>query len=81
MLNQKFIFIGIDHILAQHVAHLFVRDTVTLFEETLHLDDTQDTDHFEVKFVFFVFQFNFLFQIKEYQFNKLAINAFQTTAS
>lgn len=38
---------GIDHILAQHVAHLFVRDTVTLFEEKLYLDDTQDTDHFE----------------------------------
>lgn len=38
---------GIDHILAQHVAHLFVRDTVTLFKEKLHLDDTQDTDHFE----------------------------------
>ncbi|CAF2410524.1 unnamed protein product [Rotaria sp. Silwood2] len=38
---------GIDHLLAQHIAHLFVRDTLTLFEEQLHLDDTQDTDHFE----------------------------------
>ncbi|CAF4261490.1 unnamed protein product, partial [Rotaria sordida] len=27
-------------------AHLFVRDTVTVFEEKLQLDDTQDTDHF-----------------------------------
>ncbi|CAF2137942.1 unnamed protein product [Rotaria magnacalcarata] len=38
---------GIDHILAQHIAHLFVRDSVALFEEQLHLDDTKDTDHFE----------------------------------
>ncbi|CAF4414398.1 unnamed protein product, partial [Rotaria magnacalcarata] len=29
---------GIDHILAQHIAHLFVRDSVALFEEQLHLD-------------------------------------------
>lgn len=40
--------------LAQHLAHLFVRDTVTLFEEKLNLDDTQDTDHFEVKFSAFI---------------------------
>jgi glutamate--cysteine ligase catalytic subunit len=40
--------LGIDHLLAQHVAHLFVRDTLALFEEKLHLDDTQDADHFEV---------------------------------
>lgn len=40
--------IDIDHLLAQHIAHLFTRDTITLFEEKLHLDDTQETDHFEV---------------------------------
>ncbi|CAF1306237.1 unnamed protein product [Rotaria sordida] len=44
---RKLIEHGIDHLLAQHVAHLFVRDTVTVFEEKLQLDDTQDTDHFE----------------------------------
>ncbi|CAF1137038.1 unnamed protein product [Adineta steineri] len=38
---------GIDPMLAQHVAHLFIRDTVSLFKEKIHLDDTQDTDHFE----------------------------------
>jgi hypothetical protein len=43
--------LGIDHILAQHIAHLFVRDPVSLFEEQLHLDDTRDTDHFEVKYL------------------------------
>lgn len=38
----------IDHLLAQHIAHLFIRDTVSLFQENLELDDTVDTDHFEV---------------------------------
>ena len=47
-LRHRTFVVGIDHLLAQHVAHLFVRDTLTLFEEKLNLDDTQDTDHFEV---------------------------------
>ncbi|CAH0722674.1 unnamed protein product, partial [Brenthis ino] len=38
---------GIDHPLALHVAHLFIRDTVSLFSEKVHQDDTNDTDHFE----------------------------------
>ena len=41
-------FLGIDSALAQHIAHLFIRDAVILFEEQLHLDDMQDTDLFEV---------------------------------
>lgn len=38
---------GIDHLLAQHVAHLFIRDTVSLFSEKVHQNDFQDSDHFE----------------------------------
>lgn len=38
---------GIDHLLAQHVAHLFIRDTVSLFSEKVHQNDAEDTDHFE----------------------------------
>ncbi|XP_030382175.1 glutamate--cysteine ligase [Scaptodrosophila lebanonensis] len=38
---------GIDHLLAQHVAHLFIRDTVSLFSEKVNQDDNEDTDHFE----------------------------------
>ncbi|KAJ0181262.1 hypothetical protein K1T71_003347 [Dendrolimus kikuchii] len=38
---------GIDHPLAMHVAHLFIRDTVSLFSEKVHQDDSNDTDHFE----------------------------------
>jgi len=42
---------GIDHLLAQHIAHLFIRDPVSLFREKIDLDDTIDTDHFEVAYV------------------------------
>lgn len=38
---------GIDHLLAQHVAHLFIRDSVSLFSEKVHQNDKEDTDHFE----------------------------------
>nr|XP_033792537.1 glutamate--cysteine ligase catalytic subunit isoform X2 [Geotrypetes seraphini] len=38
---------GIDHLLAQHIAHLFIRDPLTLFEEKIHLDDDKESDHFE----------------------------------
>ncbi|XP_067641863.1 glutamate--cysteine ligase [Eurosta solidaginis] len=38
---------GIDPLLAQHVAHLFIRDTVSLFSEKVHQNDEEDTDHFE----------------------------------
>ncbi|CAG7734850.1 unnamed protein product [Allacma fusca] len=38
---------GIDPLLAQHVAHLFIRDPVSLFSEKIHQDNLKDSDHFE----------------------------------
>ncbi|CAL8143842.1 unnamed protein product [Orchesella dallaii] len=38
---------GIDRHLAMHVAHLFIRDPVSLFSEKIHQDNTKDSDHFE----------------------------------
>uniref|UniRef100_A0A8B9R9G1 Glutamate--cysteine ligase n=1 Tax=Astyanax mexicanus TaxID=7994 RepID=A0A8B9R9G1_ASTMX len=38
---------GIDKLLAQHIAHLFIRDPLSLFEEKIHLDDENESDHFE----------------------------------
>lgn len=38
---------GIDHLLSQHVAHLFIRDSVSLFSEKVNQNDEEDTDHFE----------------------------------
>lgn len=40
---------GIDKLLAQHIAHLFIRDPISVFKERLNLDDENDSDHFEVR--------------------------------
>lgn len=39
---------GIDELLANHFAHLFIRDPIVIFEESLVQDDTTSSDHFEV---------------------------------
>jgi glutamate--cysteine ligase catalytic subunit len=44
---QQLIDNDIDHLLAQHIAHLFIRDSVSLFSEKVHQNDEEDTDHFE----------------------------------
>ncbi|KDO31647.1 hypothetical protein SPRG_03567 [Saprolegnia parasitica CBS 223.65] len=38
---------GVDDVLAKHIAHLFIRDPLVLFEQRLHLDNKTATDHFE----------------------------------
>lgn len=45
---QKLIDNDIDHLLSQHIAHLFIRDSVSLFSEKVNQNDETDTDHFEV---------------------------------
>ena len=40
--------LGIEDLIAKHVAHLFIRDPVSLFSEKIHQNDETDTDHFEV---------------------------------
>ncbi|CAG9859161.1 unnamed protein product [Phyllotreta striolata] len=44
---KKLVDNGIDHLLAGHIAHLFIRDTVSLFSEKVHQNDEEDSDHFE----------------------------------
>lgn len=39
---------GVDAELAQHVAHLFVRDPLVVRKDRLRLDDAKDTDHFDI---------------------------------
>ena len=39
---------GIDELLAEHIAHLFIRDPISLFAEKLDLNDEEEVDHFEV---------------------------------
>lgn len=38
---------GVDPILSRHVAHLFTRDPLVMFEGSVHVDDTSTTEHFE----------------------------------
>ncbi|XP_077585151.1 glutamate--cysteine ligase catalytic subunit isoform X2 [Stigmatopora nigra] len=38
---------GIDKMLSQHIAHLFIRDPLCTYEEKLHQDDENESDHFE----------------------------------
>uniref|UniRef100_A0A2P2HZV7 Glutamate--cysteine ligase n=1 Tax=Hirondellea gigas TaxID=1518452 RepID=A0A2P2HZV7_9CRUS len=38
---------GVDPSLSQHLAHLFIRDSIALFSEKIHQDDTKEMDHFE----------------------------------
>ncbi|OQV17458.1 Glutamate--cysteine ligase catalytic subunit [Hypsibius exemplaris] len=38
---------GIDNQLARHMAHLFIRDPVSLFSEKINQDDANESDHFE----------------------------------
>ena len=39
---------GIDELLAKHIAHLWIRDPLTLFSKKIELDDEKVSDHFEV---------------------------------
>jgi glutamate--cysteine ligase catalytic subunit len=38
---------GLDETLAAHLAHLFARDPLVIFNDTVHIDDEARTDHFE----------------------------------
>ena len=40
---------GIDDLLSKHVSHLFIRDPLVIFSETINQDDTSSSDHFEVR--------------------------------
>ncbi|XP_071492042.1 glutamate--cysteine ligase catalytic subunit-like [Diadema antillarum] len=46
-LLQDMLDAGVDLQLAKHVAHLFIRDPLAVYEELIDQDDEIDTDHFE----------------------------------
>lgn len=43
---------GLDEPLAHHIAHLYIRDPLVIFTETLDQDNSLSTDHFEVSLPF-----------------------------
>ncbi|TMW62156.1 hypothetical protein Poli38472_009649 [Pythium oligandrum] len=38
---------GVDHLLALHISHLFIRDPLVIYKQRLNLDNERETDHFE----------------------------------
>lgn len=44
---KELIAANVDEPLSKHIAHLFIRDPVSLFSEKVNQDDEKDTDHFE----------------------------------
>ncbi|THV05006.1 glutamate-cysteine ligase catalytic subunit [Dendrothele bispora CBS 962.96] len=38
---------GLDDLLSKHIAHLFIRDPLVVFSETIDQDDETSSDHFE----------------------------------
>ncbi|KAF5351769.1 hypothetical protein D9756_007617 [Leucocoprinus leucothites] len=38
---------GLDELLSKHIAHLFIRDPLVVFSETIDQDDASSSDHFE----------------------------------
>lgn len=38
---------GIDDILAKHIAHLFARDPLVIFDDRIYVDDENSSEHFE----------------------------------
>ncbi|PKI84318.1 glutamate--cysteine ligase [Malassezia vespertilionis] len=45
--RDKLLAAGIDPLLAEHLAHLFVRDPLVIFSELVDVDNTTSMDHFE----------------------------------
>lgn len=39
--------VGVDELLANHIAHLFIRSPLVIFNETINQNDEVDSDHFE----------------------------------
>ncbi|XP_041360661.1 glutamate--cysteine ligase catalytic subunit-like isoform X2 [Gigantopelta aegis] len=46
-LYQEMVDAGVEDALSKHMAHLFIRDPITLFSENVDQDDEEDTNHFE----------------------------------
>lgn len=44
--RQKLLDAGLDDKLASHIGHLFIRDPLVQFSETINQDDEESMDHF-----------------------------------
>ena len=44
---QIYLTVGVDELLANHIAHLFIRAPLVIFKERINQNDAVDSDHFE----------------------------------
>lgn len=75
---------GLDDLLSKHVSHLFIRDPLVIFSETIDQDDAASSDHFEVRLVplaFVLYRSSDWMYHPEHSINKLADCSIQTSAT
>jgi len=47
LLDGRLTIAGVDELLANHIAHLFIRSPLVIFSELINQNDAVDSDHFE----------------------------------
>ncbi len=73
------IWTGLDDLLSKHIAHLFIRDPLVVFSETIDQDDESSSDHFEVRLKAEMSLQPSLMNYTEYTIHKLADFKIQTS--
>ena len=62
--------------LSRHISHLFIRDPIVIFSETIDQDDSASSDHWEVSIVTdFIFMYSSLIRDIESSIDELANRA------
>ncbi len=71
-----------DDLLAQHIAHLFIRDPLFIYAENLEQDPDNETDHFEVKSTYLhgTSLVKHLSHLTEYSVYQLAVDEVQASS-
>lgn len=82
-IKKELIDNGMDERLATHFAHLFIRDPLVIFRETLEASPEGRADHFEV-YITFVLKRGVTIKltcVTEHTIDKLAAHAVQTSST
>jgi Glutamate-cysteine ligase len=73
--------LGLDDLLSKHISHLFIRDPLVIFSETIDQDDASSSDHFEVCLCAVCRGHHDLSPLAEHTVDKLANSAFQAATT
>jgi len=78
---NRFNLPGVDDLLSKHISHLFIRDPLVIFSETIDQDDTASSDHFEVTVINLFFLSLSYLPLLEHSIYELADPPLQTSSS